>query len=621
MKLVIGSLELLSSKINSKLFSKSDLFFIITYNTQTYKAKISQDRNLLNTHSNNRIHLYIHHLDYENDTDIHFAVFDFESFKGNEPLAICDIGIREYIEKCNTKSDLPVNQLQEFPFVDVELPLKSNSEVQDSIKEAKLHLNCRFLPCNDARRNFWLQLSFIFDSGQKQALNKIEIITLLDSIGCSFNDEIIDMMFITFNKNPETDLLLYDQMAQALETKLNRIFENNQQMMADVNKAKMLFMSPTLERMITLQVCPVCKKSLASKLDMDIISHLSLCFVEDKSKLEYLMLDGFLIDSILSRRWYSKVINYTSQGNSFFLNNHTSIICQDRSSGQLVEEKMPAYVRLGIRLLYQYAGSTDPKHRQLIKDLLNQLTIQQGQRFDDANSRSLISSFISFNNIPMNECNLLLYIKKEFNNVLALEQIQSFSTFNEFFSRKLNPNARTLASNDKKIAVCPCDGRLSCHQNITNGMQFWIKGTEFNLSNLLQDELLESNFDDGSIAIFRLAPFDYHRFHFPVDGTLEKVYEIDGTFFPVNPVAVRTHVDIYGENKRVVAVIDSDLFGTVVMVCIGSLFKGSIMIHVTGGRVSRLFLFIKFSYSFLECKNLDIFYMEVLLFLYYLRII
>ncbi len=34
-----------------------------------------------------------------------------------------------------------------------------------------------------------------------------------------------------------------------------------------------------------------------------------------------------------------------------------NILVKDRSTGQLIEERMPVYIRLGIRLLYQKAGS------------------------------------------------------------------------------------------------------------------------------------------------------------------------------------------------------------------------------------------------------------------------
>lgn len=44
-----------------------------------------------------------------------------------------------------------------------------------------------------------------------------------------------------------------------------------------------------------------------------------------------------------------------------FTQNNANIIAQDRLTGQLIEEKMAAYVRLGIRLLYRGGGGVDSK--------------------------------------------------------------------------------------------------------------------------------------------------------------------------------------------------------------------------------------------------------------------
>lgn len=60
---------------------------------------------------------------------------------------------------------------------------------------------------------------------------------------------------------------------------------------------------------------------------------------------------------------------------------------------------------------------------------------------------------------------------------------------------------------------------------------FWIKGKEFTLRNLLQDDDLADQLEGGALAIFRLAPQDYHRFHIPARGTIESIKPIDGTYY------------------------------------------------------------------------------------------
>lgn len=60
---------------------------------------------------------------------------------------------------------------------------------------------------------------------------------------------------------------------------------------------------------------------------------------------------------------------------------------------------------------------------------------------------------------------------------------------------------------------------------------FRIKGRNFNLPNLLQDNDLADKLNGGSLAIFRLAPQDYHRFHMPTKGTIKSIQSIEGTYY------------------------------------------------------------------------------------------
>ena len=59
----------------------------------------------------------------------------------------------------------------------------------------------------------------------------------------------------------------------------------------------------------------------------------------------------------------------------------------------------------------------------------------------------------------------------------------------------------------------------------------WIKGQSFSLTSLLDDAALEAEFKDCSLALCRLAPQDYHRFHAPVACQVESVREIQGRYF------------------------------------------------------------------------------------------
>lgn len=51
---------------------------------------------------------------------------------------------------------------------------------------------------------------------------------------------------------------------------------------------------------------------------------------------------------------------------------------------------------------------------------------------------------------------------------------------------------------------------------------------------------------------------------------------IDGEYYTVNPQAIRTMLDVYGENIRKVVPVESEEFGTVMTVWVGAMSKSPI---------------------------------------------
>ena len=158
--------------------------------------------------------------------------------------------------------------------------------------------------------------------------------------------------------------------------------------------------------------------------------------------------------------------------------------------------------------------------------------------------------------------------------------VPDYQSFNEFFYRKLVPGARSPASIDQSVVCSPADCRTLCFDSIGVATNFWIKGANFTATNLLQDPVMGSYYNEGSIAICRLAPQDYHRFHSPIDGHLWGLKTIEGHFYTVNPMAVREELDVYTENKRTLCYIRSSIFGNVAFVAIGATMVGSVIMTI-----------------------------------------
>jgi phosphatidylserine decarboxylase len=155
------------------------------------------------------------------------------------------------------------------------------------------------------------------------------------------------------------------------------------------------------------------------------------------------------------------------------------------------------------------------------------------------------------------------------------KKIEDFVNFNDFFARKLKKDARPIAVDYKKI-VFPCDGRHLLVENFENLPPFYVKGQAFDLGKLLRNDELLKRFQSGAAVISRLCPADYHRFHFPCDAFIRKIYKVNGNYFSVNPLAIRKKIAIFFENKRLVSVLQSRDVDQFLMVEVGATCVGSI---------------------------------------------
>ena len=175
---------------------------------------------------------------------------------------------------------------------------------------------------------------------------------------------------------------------------------------------------------------------------------------------------------------------------------------------------------------------------------------------------------------------------KEYKVDLRIAQQQSFKSFNDFFIRKLKPEARPIVADSLAVAS-PADGKILAYENVSKS-DFYIKGFRFNVDSFLVNTELAKKYENGSMIVFRLAPPDYHRYHFPVRGTTASSnIKINGDYYSVNPLALRKKAEIFWLNKREYGVIKTPLFGDVAMVEVGATMVGSMIQTYKGTTVKR----------------------------------
>ncbi|GAT27884.1 phosphatidylserine decarboxylase Psd2 [Aspergillus luchuensis] len=511
----------------------------------------------------------------------------------------------------------------------IQLALKNKERWEDK-HFPELFVKAKYMPYRALRQQFWRLMLRQYDADESGRIDKVELTTMLDTLGSTLKESTIDSFFERFsseNEPSDTMDLTFDQAVICLEDTLQALQkdpgsppkklsptpstasrESDEQSSGDEltmeprshNANPQTTSVPTLssdeqpssteedllpddlgdergvEHVIELRECPLCHQPrLSSRSDADIITHIATCASRDWRQVDNLVMGGFVTSSQAQRKWYTKVITKISYGGYKLGANSANILVQDRITGQINEERMSVYVRLGIRLLYKGLKSREMEKKR-IRKILKSLSIKQGRKYDDPASASQIRDFINFHQLDMSE---------------VLLPVEKFKTFNEFFYRALKPGARPCSAPEEPgIVVSPADCRAVVFDRLEEATGIWVKGREFSVARLLGDAYPEDvqRFKNGALGIFRLAPQDYHRFHIPVDGVLGEPKTIEGEYYTVNPMAIRSALDVYGENVRVLVPIDSVAHGRVMVVCVGAMMVGSTVItRKAGEKVSR----------------------------------
>jgi phosphatidylserine decarboxylase len=160
---------------------------------------------------------------------------------------------------------------------------------------------------------------------------------------------------------------------------------------------------------------------------------------------------------------------------------------------------------------------------------------------------------------------------------------EAFTSFNDFFSRRLKPEARPVDPDPKRV-VFPADGRHLVIPDIGNTTGLYVKGQRLQLADLLQDQFDPAPYRRGGALLSRLCPLDYHRFHFPLEGTPKAAAWLDGPLYSVNPIALRRNIDYLIKNKKTVVALDTPGAGPVLVIPVGATNVGCIQLTFTPGQ-------------------------------------
>ncbi|XP_021742063.1 phosphatidylserine decarboxylase proenzyme 2-like isoform X2 [Chenopodium quinoa] len=450
------------------------------------------------------------------------TVYETNLLKKNNLIGYCDINLFVFLTQ-DLESDI----------AEVDLLDPSSTDVV-----GKLSFSCYVEDPEEIEKDFARRILSIGDYNEDGCLSFSEFSQLIDAFGNQAAADKKDELFRDADKNRD-GVVSIDELASLL--------------------------SYHQEKEPLINSCPVCGELLDASNQVGSMVHMTLCFNEGTRNNA--MSGGFLTDKQASYGWLLKLSEW-AQYSSYGIGLHSGskaghILVFDRTTKRLVEELIDGKIILAMRSLYQnkpglyFLGKGG-------KEIMQKLSEKQGEKMNSAESTKEIPKFIEL-------------FKDQLNLSETKYPLDHFKTFNEFFIRELKPGARPIAFMDRDdIAVCGADSRLTAFKNVEDSTRFWVKGRKFSIQGLLGNDVSASHFIGGALVIFRLAPQDYHRFHLPVSGTIERFVHIPGCLYTVNPIAVNSLCDVFTENKRAVSIISTSCFGKVAFVAIGATMVGSI---------------------------------------------
>lgn len=530
-----------------------DPFVVVSFHRKVFRTRVC--RHTLNPEWREKLYVHVH--SRETSYNVRFAVYDWDNMSSNDYVGEVSLEIRMLMEAAEKGSGK----------VALDLPLEREGHDEDAKfgvgkPRPTLQLEAAYQSYSALRRQFWREMLRLYDTNESGSIDMDELHTMLMSLGSSLTPTTLAGFFERFGKNPYVDGLTLDEGVRALEEELEKSWAHR----CDPETADDTDDAVDVERVIQLRECPWCHMPYLSHAnESDVVTHLALCSSQEGRAVDDFMVSNFVTATQARRKWYTNMFKTMSQGVYQIGANSANILVQDRLTGQLVEEKMQVYVRLGIRLLYQGAKSRMEGARA--RRILRNMTIKQGAKYDQPSSVRAIKPFVMFHNIDEHE---------------MVDALDSFTTFNEFFCRRIDMSLRPLAEPDNSACLVSCaDCRLMAFENVDQATKLWIKGRHFSIARLLGSNISHEQF---ALLIFRLAPQDYHRFHAPVDGVVGPPKWLEGEYYTVNPMAIRSAIDVYGENTRVVIPITTHDFGTVYLVAIGAMMVGSIVMTAQQGQ-------------------------------------
>ncbi|WP_432548124.1 phosphatidylserine decarboxylase family protein [Kineococcus sp. SYSU DK004] len=108
-----------------------------------------------------------------------------------------------------------------------------------------------------------------------------------------------------------------------------------------------------------------------------------------------------------------------------------------------------------------------------------------------------------------------------------------FTSWNDFFTRRFREGQRPVeAPDDDRVVVSPCESTpYALARDVQRTDRFWLKHQPYSLQDMLAGDPAVDELVGGTVYQAYLSATDYHRWHAPVSGTVERAFVVPGTYF------------------------------------------------------------------------------------------
>ena len=158
----------------------------------------------------------------------------------------------------------------------------------------------------------------------------------------------------------------------------------------------------------------------------------------------------------------------------------------------------------------------------------------------------------------------------------AEKEIHSYSTLNDFFTRRLKPGVRIVDTHPESV-VSPVDAVITGIGEIKDGTILQVKGQTYTISEMLDNPAREEMYKNGHYIVLYLSPTDYHRIHSPISGEILSHEHKRGKYYPVNDFGLKNMKRVLSRNERLITYIKNK-YTEVAVVKVGALNVASIQL-------------------------------------------